>query len=224
MWQRDGSLSIGVRGLRVPHCKRTDAADPPWRLPTNLRLPHVSCHTAEPRPASACSSSTTHIIVMARKNYQAGAQALRLVVSPLCCHAFVQPAGNMLQGGTRASSRHHHAQRSPAAVAVAAPAGRPRREFSIRATEASAPEFGGIQHAGVLVSDTKASKVQVAVELLWRRCTDFYCRTSNTAHHVTLLLDICPFRAVRDTRFKIPLLPEILQTADDYNSFLPSFW
>ncbi|CAM9960391.1 unnamed protein product [Ectocarpus sp. 12 AP-2014] len=95
---------------------------------------------------------------MARKNYLGGAQALLLVVAPLCCHAFVQPAGKMLpKAGTQSSCRHHHhhAHLNPAA---AAPAGRPRRESSIRATEASVPEFGGIQHAGVLVSDSMASK------------------------------------------------------------------
>ncbi len=66
---------------------------------------------------------------MGRNLYTTGARALFLVLAPLCCHAFL-PANSIARGG-QIRSRHH---------------------VPIMST------FGGIQHAGVLVKNTKASK------------------------------------------------------------------
>ncbi|CAN0103012.1 unnamed protein product, partial [Pylaiella littoralis] len=71
---------------------------------------------------------------MGRHLYTAGARALALVLTPLSCHAFVSSAtanSIIVKGG---QIRNHVTRMM------------------------SSSEFGGIQHAGVLVSDTKASK------------------------------------------------------------------
>lgn len=61
--------------------------------------------------------------------------ALIVALGPLFCAAFV-PANSIAQGGGVIRNRHAHA--TPLMVSS---------------------EFGGVQHAGVLVKDTKASKV-----------------------------------------------------------------
>lgn len=74
---------------------------------------------------------------MGRHLYTTGARTLALVLTPLYCHAFVPPAtANTIAKGGQIQSR----------TATSTP-------------RMSASEFGGIQHAGVLVRDTEASKV-----------------------------------------------------------------
>ena len=80
---------------------------------------------------------------MGRNLYTTGARALVLVLAPLCCHAFV-PANSIARGGR---IRNHHV------LPVMA--------------------FGGVQHAGVLVKDTKASKVSPRYNAA-RRCLRFW--------------------------------------------------
>lgn len=73
---------------------------------------------------------------MGRFPHAVAALASVVALPPLCCHAFV-PANSLAKGGA-IRNRHAHATITPLMVSS---------------------EFGGVQHAGVLVQNTKASKV-----------------------------------------------------------------
>lgn len=90
----------------------------------------------EPCPSVVVTSAAT----MGRHLYIPGACALALVLTPLC-HAFVPPA--TAHSSVKSGQIRNHAT-------------------PIMSTS----EFGGIQHAGVLVSDTRASKVSTSTAVV----------------------------------------------------------
>lgn len=79
---------------------------------------------------------------------------LALTVAP-SCRAFVAPTVN--QAGCSMSARGRSTQYSSKHEQINSQ--HQHRGSTCAVPKMSASEFGGIQHAGVLVSDTKASKV-----------------------------------------------------------------
>lgn len=145
---RDTAKAGGARGWLVrPLGWRLAAAAQGFRQAGQPPpSPSDVAHSHSLRQRQLCSLIDLHTTM--DRYFCTPALAFILALAPLCCHSFL-PANSIARVG---EVRNHHAHTTPLMVSS---------------------EFGGIQHAGVLVKDTKASKVTHPVGTLTPRAASF---------------------------------------------------